>query len=242
MCVCVWVCAAITGVCMQKRSQNMMTNTLECSVAETKVCFVCPRMSAVLRYQSRGGRENHNRMWVRVTERERKREIWVCVCLCVCAHEMYQRRREFPLRKENIWYWYQTYFKFSDTHTYVCFFLSFCSSVLHAFMPRVWLHSFKHLSDSFSLPFCFSFFSVYLHSINISCCPSKICLSITETRHTSGPIHHTQNWPECRIVCMHECVCMCVWVCVDRSFVSADKAQVNGFYKRAEDSTAERSK
>ena len=104
-------------------------------------------------------------------------------------------------------------------------------------MIPVWLQS-SHFSISnislslSSLPFSFSFSffvrlafrSISVQSINISCCHSNTCLSITETRHTSGPIHHSHYWPGCKIVCERACV-------LNRSFVSADNVRVIGLYK-----------
>lgn len=117
---------------------KMMTNTL-CSVAKTKVGLVCPRKSAVLRYQSGGENKNHNRMWVRVTERnwmrEREREIWVC--------ELYQRWREFPFRKKS--YWYQTHLKFLMDAYGNAFLLSSFHSMLCCSLSYGYLH-FTHLS------------------------------------------------------------------------------------------------
>lgn len=47
-----------------------------CSVAKTKVSLVCAWKSVVLGYQSSGESTNHNRIWVRVTERDLSVFVW----------------------------------------------------------------------------------------------------------------------------------------------------------------------
>lgn len=89
--------------------------------------------------------KNHNRMWVRVTERQRERGLSVCLWNL-------SNMEGISIQKRIIWYWYQTYFKYSDTCTScecIAFLMlhitSTCCNTTDMAAVIAFLH-FKHLS------------------------------------------------------------------------------------------------
>lgn len=180
-----------------------------CSVAKTKVSLVCLWKSAVLRYQSRGESKNHNRIWVRVTERD----LSVCVYVRCVKHggNFHWENQKFDTDIRHL--------SNSQTNLHEClhFFITMHSLYLLSSLRYNQLH-FKHLSF---LPFSFSF-SLYVRSAFSS------CLLIF---HVGPPIPAYQyprhDTPQVQSIILITdqaaelclCVCMCLCVLMDHFFL-----------------------
>lgn len=128
-----------------------------CSVAKTKVSLVCLWKSAVLRYQSRGESKNHNRIWVRVTERD--------LSVCVFMWDVSKMEGISIEKTKNLILILDIFQILKQTYMNACiFFITMHSLYLLSSLRYNQLH-FKHLSF---LSFSFSF-SLYVRSAFSSC-------------------------------------------------------------------------
>lgn len=90
-----------------------------CSVAKTKVSLVCLWKSAVLRYQSRGESKNHNRIWVRVTERD--------LSVCVFMWDVSKMEGISIEKTKNLILILDIFQILKQTYMNACIFLSLCT-------------------------------------------------------------------------------------------------------------------